>query len=117
MRANSTDHCYSASPAGGRVAGRAVAALERSARREVRNPILALPSMAKIAQLSPEARAALVAVLADIAREADGRAEHAWRTRKAPLAAYWRACSVYAGHIKRAVKNPVGFILSGSSSR
>lgn len=81
----------------------------RSLRREVRNPILALPAMERIRALPPEAREALMAVLCDIHVDAAERAEHAWRTRKAPLAAYWRACSVYAGHIRRAVKNPAAF--------
>lgn len=77
--------------------------VQRSSRIEVRNPITALPNFDKLADLSPEARAALVAILGDIALDARERAEKCWRTHKAPMAAYWKACSVYAGHIKRAV--------------
>lgn len=75
----------------------------RSLRTDVRNPILALDSAKRLADLPPEAKAALRDVLADIAKDARGRADKCWRTHKAPMAAYWKACSVYAGHIRRAV--------------
>lgn len=75
----------------------------RSSRIDVRNPIVGLPSFQRLADLSPEARDALVAILADIAADSRERAEKCWRTHKAPMAAYWKACSVYAGHIKRAI--------------
>jgi len=75
----------------------------RSAKAEVRNPILALPSVGRLRALSPEARLALQAVLLDIQSDARLRAEHSWRSRKPPVAAYWAACGVYAGHIARAI--------------
>jgi hypothetical protein len=31
------------------------------------------------------------------------RAETSWRQRKAPMAAYWKACAVYCGHIRRVI--------------
>lgn len=77
---------------------------DRSLRTDVRNPILGLPAAAKLAALSPEARDALAAVLADIATDSRARADKCWRTHKAPMAAYWKACSVYAGHIRRALR-------------
>lgn len=74
-----------------------------STKAEVRNPILALPSVARLRTLSPEARLALQEVLLDIQRDARLRAENSWRSRKPPVAAYWAACGVYAGHIARSI--------------
>jgi len=79
--------------------------MERSLRADVRNPIVALPSLAKLQALSPEAKEALAEVLQEIALDARARGEKCWRTHKAPMAAYWKACSVYAGHIRRAVRS------------
>lgn len=76
---------------------------DRSARREVRNPILALPSMAEVNALDASSRAAMRALLLDIQRDARERADKCWRTHKAPMAVYWKAVGVYAGHIARAV--------------
>lgn len=76
----------------------------RSNRVDVRNPIVGLPSFDMLQALTDTERAALRAVLGDIASDARQRADKCWRTHKAPMAAYWKACSVYAGHIKRALK-------------
>lgn len=76
----------------------------RSARREVRNPILGLPAMAKVRALPRDAKEALAAVLDDIRADSAHRAERSWRQKKAPMAAYWKAVSVYARHIRRAVR-------------
>ncbi len=73
----------------------------RSNRREVRNPILALPGAKKLDLLPDAARAALREVLLDIRKDARERAEKCWRTHKAPMAAYYKAIAVYAGHIAR----------------
>ena len=70
---------------------------------EVRNPILSLPHLPAIRRLHPDARRALAEVLQDLRLDAAARAEAAWKARKAPMACYWRAVSVYAGHIARAV--------------
>jgi hypothetical protein len=59
--------------------------------------------MQQLRALPPEQRAALKAVLRDIALDARFRAEKCWRTHKAPMAAYWKAVSVYAGHTARAL--------------
>lgn len=75
----------------------------RSSKAEVRNPVLTLPGVAKLRALSPEARLALQSVLLEIQSDARLRAERSWRTRKPPVAAYWAACGVYAGHIARAI--------------
>jgi hypothetical protein len=75
--------------------------MNRSARADVRNPLLALPAAAAIARLPTETRAALRLLLLDIRQDALARAEKCWRQRKAPMAAYWKAVSVYAGHAAR----------------
>lgn len=78
--------------------------LHRSLRTDVRNPILVLPSAVKLKALPPEAREAFADILGEIAADARQRADKCWRTHKAPMAAYWKACAVYAGHIRRAMK-------------
>jgi hypothetical protein len=75
--------------------------MTRSNQAAVRNPLLALPSAAAIKALPPEARAALGALLAEIAVDARERANTCWRKHKAPMAAYWKAVSVYAWHARR----------------
>lgn len=74
---------------------------EREARRR-RNPILALPAAARLDELPPEAKAALRAVLLDLADQANAEAERSWSKRKGPMAAYWRSVSTYAKHLARA---------------
>ncbi|TGX49060.1 hypothetical protein E5A73_19630 [Sphingomonas gei] len=75
----------------------------RSTKAEVRNPILTLPAVSRLRALTPEARLALQEILLDIQHDARLRAEKSWRSRKPPVAAYWAACGVYAGHIARAI--------------
>jgi hypothetical protein len=75
--------------------------LLRSIRADVRNPLTSLPSAHAIAALPPEAKAALRAMLLDIRKDAQVRAEKCWRKHKAPMAAYWKAVAVYAGHTAR----------------
>lgn len=74
---------------------------DRSTRREVRNPLLALPAMQTLLA-TPESRL-LIPVLRGIQADARGRADKAWKTHKAPMALYWKAVSVYAGHLARAL--------------
>lgn len=76
----------------------------RSARREVRNPVLALPSVRAIGGLDPASRAVLVALLGDLAADARERAQESWRKNKGPMAAYWKAVGAYAEHTRRAIK-------------
>ncbi len=76
----------------------------RSTRAEVRNPILALPSVRALQALDPHTRALLSALLQDLQRDARSRAQKSWDTHKPPLAAYWAAVGVYAGHVARAVR-------------
>jgi len=76
----------------------------RSTRAEVRNPILALPAFKALQALEPEVLALLVALLCDLQRDARARAQHSWDKRKPPVAAYWAAAAVYAGHIAKALR-------------
>lgn len=78
---------------------------DRSSLPEVRNPIVGLPGFASIkARMSPEARSGLADVCMEIRADAHARAEKCWRKHKAPMAAYWKAVAVYAGHIARALR-------------
>jgi hypothetical protein len=70
----------------------------------VRNPILALPGLARLQALPPASRDALSILLHDLAADARVRAEHSWRRHKAPMAAYWNAVAVYSRHIARAIR-------------
>ena len=74
---------------------------DRSSSAKVRNPLLRLPSAQRIHALPPEARRALAALLLELSRDAREQAERSWRQHKAPMAAYWKAVSVYAGHLHR----------------
>jgi hypothetical protein len=75
--------------------------MTRSNRPDVRNPLLALPGAALIAALPPDSKAAIRQLLLDIHKDAGERAQQCWRKHKAPMAAYWKAVSVYAGHAAR----------------
>lgn len=69
--------------------------------RNVHNPLLDLPAVAALQARPAADRAALRALLLDLARDAGGRAELSWRRHKGPMAAYWKAVSVYAKHAAR----------------
>lgn len=75
----------------------------RSNQTEVRNPVIALPAASALARLPATSREALRSVLVGIAADAAERAQKSWRTHKAPMALYWKAVSVYARHIARAI--------------
>lgn len=68
-----------------------------------RNPVMTLPAYRRLHELPGPARQSLLEVLRDLAAQAESLAEHSWRTRKGPMAAYWRAVAVYARHIARAL--------------
>jgi hypothetical protein len=65
---------------------------------------LALPSIVKLKALPPDAREAICDILGELATDSRAKAEKCWRSHKAPMAAYWKAVAVYAGHVRRAVK-------------
>jgi hypothetical protein len=79
--------------------------LMRSNRAHVRNPMLALPAVEALCALDQQPREALRLVLLDIRADARLRAETCWRRHKAPMAAYWKALSTYAGHLARALRS------------
>lgn len=80
----------------------------RSAKAEVRNPVLALPSARLILALPPEQRRPLGILLRELAVDADDKAERSWRARKGIMAAYWRAVAIYAKHLARAIDPATG---------
>lgn len=77
---------------------------KRSNRADVRNPITALPAFAGIQALDEPTRLALAGLLTELGKDARQRADKCWRTHKAPMAAYWKAVSVYSNHISRAIR-------------
>jgi hypothetical protein len=74
---------------------------DRSSRREVRNPVLALSSAQRLLAADVPVRQLLRSILLDIRDDARARAAECWRRHKAPMAVYWKAVSVYANHIAR----------------
>lgn len=78
---------------------------DRSTLAEVRNPILSLPASAALRDLNDESKSALISVMLNLQADARERAEKCWRTHKAPMAVYWKAVGVYAGHIARALRS------------
>jgi hypothetical protein len=73
----------------------------RSLRADVRNPLLSLPAAREIQALPEDSRKALRQLLSEIAVDAALRAEQSWKKSKGPMAAYWKAVSVYAKHARR----------------
>ena len=69
--------------------------MNRSARREVRNPILALPTMKLILALPDEQRGFWHPVLLDLRNECLAKARESERKCKWMMYAYWRVASVY----------------------
>jgi hypothetical protein len=67
------------------------------------NPLLRLSAAQQLLDLPPEQRAALASLLRELRADADRQAEHAWRKRKGPMAAYWRAVATYARHTAHAL--------------
>lgn len=80
----------------------------RSLLPTVRNPLLALPAMQRLAALlagRPELRAAVLELLLEIRNHARASAQLSWRRNKGPMALYWKVVGVYAGHILRAIRS------------
>jgi hypothetical protein len=67
----------------------------------VRDPLVLLPAASRISMLPVDSQIVLRELLGEIALDARQRAEKCWKTHKAPMAAYWKAVSVYAGHARR----------------
>lgn len=72
----------------------------RSSRADVRNPLSKLPEVREqFKRLTPEARAALVAMLRAISKSCRESADNAYRKHKPPMFAYWKAQAVNARHL------------------
>lgn len=67
------------------------------------NPLLDLPAGQSLLALPAEDRARMRAVLLELRKQANDQAEEAWRRKKGPMAAYWRAVSTYARHLAHAL--------------
>lgn len=72
--------------------------------KAVRNPLTRLPAARQALDLPAEPKAVLRAPLSELSRDVRTRAELAWKRRKAPMAAYWKAVAVYARHGARLLK-------------
>lgn len=80
--------------------------MTRSLRADVRNPLIKLPAAQRIKALSPESKAALDALLVELRAECRANADKCWAKHKAPMAAYWKAASVYVGHLRKLTRVP-----------
>lgn len=67
------------------------------------NPLLELEAGRALLRLPPQDRARIERVMRELRTQANAEAEKAWRRRKAPMAAYWRAVSTYARHTAHAL--------------
>lgn len=67
------------------------------------NPLLRLNAAQQILELPADQSTALASLLRELRADADRQAEHAWRKRKGPMAAYWRAVATYARHTAHAL--------------
>jgi hypothetical protein len=70
------------------------------------NPLLDLPAGRRLRALPPEQRRAIEQVMRELRDQANVEAENAWRRRKGPMAAYWRAVATYARHTAHALSQP-----------
>lgn len=75
--------------------------MNRSTRREVRNPVLALPAAQKIIALDAPWRADLRQLFLELRDDCRARADKCWRTHKGPMALYWKTTGVICNHIAR----------------
>lgn len=67
------------------------------------NPLLDLDAGRELLALPPQDRARIARVMRDLRRQANVEADKAWKRRKGPMAAYWRAVSTYARHMAHAL--------------
>ncbi|WP_074872452.1 hypothetical protein [Lysobacter enzymogenes] len=67
------------------------------------NPLLSLPAAQALLSLPAEDRARIEAVMRELRDQANQEAEKAWKKRKGPMAAYWRAVATYARHVAHAL--------------
>lgn len=67
------------------------------------NPLLNLPAGRALLALPAADRARIEAVFRELRDQANGEADKAWKRRKGPMAAYWRAVATYARHTAHAL--------------
>jgi hypothetical protein len=70
-----------------------------------RNPLLSLPAGQALLQLPAADRRRIEAVMRELRHQANAEAERAWKRRKGPMAAYWRAVATYARHLAHALSH------------
>jgi hypothetical protein len=70
------------------------------------NPLLKLPAGQALLSLPEPDRRRIEAVMRDLRDQANKEAETAWKRRKGPMAAYWRAVATYARHVAHALTLP-----------
>ena len=66
------------------------------------NPLLKLPAGKDLLKLTSTERKRIEHLMRDLRVQANEEAEKAWKRRKGPMAAYWRAVATYARHIAHA---------------
>lgn len=71
---------------------------------ETRNPLLKLPSVRKLIEMPEDSKAVMRQLCLELSREANEQAQYCWKKYKAPMAAYWKAVSVWAKHFARLLK-------------
>ena len=85
---------------------------ERSARNEVRNPLLAVPAVVEaLRALDPSQREALRIVLRAVREIALVKERESYRKRKGPMVSYWMATATYAKH----AANVIGRLSRGAA--
>ena len=68
------------------------------------NPLLRLPAGRRLMALPGADRRRIAEVCRELRGKANDEAEKAWRRRKGPMAAYWRAVATYARHLAHALE-------------
>ena len=68
------------------------------------NPLLNLQAGRALLELPRADRERIEAVMRELRDQANTEADKAWRRRKGPMAAYWRAVATYARHIAHACR-------------
>lgn len=68
------------------------------------NPLLKLPAGKALLAMPEADRQRIEAVMRDLRDQANHEAEKAWKRRKGPMAAYWRAVATYARHVAHALR-------------
>ncbi len=71
------------------------------------NPLRRLPAAPALLTLPRRDRLAIAELLRNLRQQADAEAERAWKRRKGPMAAYWRAVATYARHCAHLLRQAV----------